>query len=158
MKTRVWQIFKIGSIALFSLGMLSACQDLKRPTQHGYVEATPIEQSVEVGSSKDEVLRQLGSPSTVSAFPPETWYYITRQRETVAFLEPELKGQKVMRIEFDNAGMVTAVEMADESKSRDVEYVERETPTEGRTVGVLEQLIGNLGKFNTPRDATTNRQ
>lgn len=137
---------------------LSACGGIKQTAGHGYVESAPIGDQIAMGeTTKDDVHRMLGSPSTVSAFPPETWYYISRNRETVAFLEPELTSQKITRIEFDVDGRVAGFDVLDETASRDVNYVERETPTEGRSLGLMEQLLGNLGKFNTPRDASKSR-
>lgn len=152
------QILRLGSIALLVLG-LSACGDLRQPASNGYLEATPLDDAIKVGSTtKEEVARLYGSPSTVSAFPPETWYYVSSYRETVAFFEPELKRQKVARIEFDAAGLVSKYELLSEKDARDVNFVERTTPTEGRSLGMMEQFIGNIGKFNTPRDSTEQRQ
>ena len=152
------QILRVGSIALVAM-LVSGCEDLRQPASHGYLEATPMDESIKVGeTTKAEVLKVYGSPSTVSAFPPETWYYISRYRETVAFLEPELKKQKVARIEFDAAGVVSKYELKSEKDAKDVEFVERTTPTEGRKLGMMEQLLGNIGKFNTPKDSTEQRQ
>lgn len=124
----------------------------------GYIATKPIEAEIAVGQSKEDVRRILGSPSTVSGYPPETWYYISRERETVAFLAPELTGQKVARIEFDGAGNVSKFEQFGKDAARDMDYVDRKTPTEGRSLGIAEQLLGNLGRFNTPRDATQARE
>lgn len=156
--TRVLQILRVGStVVLLSLPLL-ACKSITRVENHGYLETKPLQEQIAVGqTSKEEVRRLLGSPSTISAFPPETWYYIARQRETVAFFEPELVEQNIARIEFDAAGTVIEFETFDKTATRDVNYVKRETTTEGRSLGLLEQLLGNLGRFNTPRDATQAR-
>lgn len=158
-----WQISAKGSMlravmAAAGLCVLSAC-GIATVDNRGYVETTNADERITVGqSSREDVKGALGSPSTTSDFPPETWYYISRERETLAFLDPELVKQQVLKIEFDANGKVSKFDRYGTDVARDVEYVERVTPTEGRSVGVVEQLLGNLGKFNTPRDATEARQ
>lgn len=138
---------------------LGACDGVRRVENRGYIATTPIEEEIRIGrTSQAEIRRKFGSPSTVSTYPPETWYYISRDHETVAFFSPELKGQQVARIEFDDDGRVAAYEGFDASATQDVEYVRRKTPTDGRSLGFVEQLLGNVGRFNTPRDATQARQ
>lgn len=155
----ILQILRTGSTCALLAVALLGCKSVAQVESRGYVATKPIEENIEIGkSSKADVRRVLGSPSTISSYPPETWYYISRERETVAFLAPELTEQKVAQIEFDDAGRVSKFERFGTDAARDVEYVERVTPTEGRSVGVLEQLLGNLGKFNTPRDSTQARQ
>lgn len=154
----ILQVLKLGSIAAL-LCMFTACSNLAQVESRGYVSHAPLENGIEVGkSTKEDVKRLLGSPSTVSSFPPETWYYVARQRETVAFMPPKLVDQNVARIEFDAAGIVIKMDKFDKDVTRDVEYVKRETPTEGRELGVMEQLLGNLGRFNTPKDSTQSRE
>lgn len=144
---------------LLAAGALSACESITQVSNRGYVETAPIAEKIAVGkTSKTDVQRLLGSPSTVSTYPPETWYYISRETETVGFFAPELTGQDVAQIQFDEYGYVSKLENFGVDKAQDMQYVDRETPTEGRSLGVFEQLLGNVGKFNTPRDATQSRQ
>jgi outer membrane protein assembly factor BamE (lipoprotein component of BamABCDE complex) len=155
----ILQILRVGSTGVLLALLLVGCKSVAQVENRGYVAAKPIAEQIKPGeTSKAEVRRLLGSPSTISSYPPETWYYISRERETVAFLAPELTGQKVAQIEFDAAGKVSKFEDFGTDSAREMQYVERETPTEGRSVGLLEQLLGNLGRFNTPRDATQARQ
>lgn len=155
----ILQILRHGSIYTLFIVALVGCGGVRQMENRGYIATKPIEKEIEIGkTSKEDVRRVLGSPSTMSSYPPETWYYISRERETVAFLAPELKGQKVARIEFDEAGKVSKFEQFGKDAAREMDYVERKTPTEGRTLGLAEQLLGNLGRFNTPRDATQARE
>lgn len=155
----ILQILRIGSTGVALLCALAACEGVRQIESRGYIATKPVAESIQIGSTtKQEVRNLLGSPSTVSSYPPETWYYISRERETIGFLSPELTDQKVARIEFDAAGKVAKLENFGTDAAQEMDYVERETPTEGRTLGVMEQLLGNLGRFNTPRDATQTRQ
>ena len=94
----------------------------------------------------------LGSPSSIATFGEEVWYYISSQTQTIAFYEPEVLDQKVVAIAFDDAGKVKNVRTYGLEDAQAIEPVARTTPTGGREVTILEQLIGNLGKFTKPEN------
>ena len=89
----------------------------------------------------------LGSPSSIATFGEEVWYYISSQTETIAFYEPEIIDQKVVAITFDSTGKVKTIRTYGLEDAQDIEPVARTTPTGGRAITVLEQLVGNLGRF-----------
>jgi len=98
------------------------------------------------------VIREvLGSPSTIATFEKEIWYYIGGKVKTVSFFEPELLERKVLTVHFDKKGIVTGLNEKDASKNQKVLLVGRETPTRGKELTVLQQLIGNVGRFGTPK-------
>ena len=53
-------------------------------------------------------------------------------------------------VRFDKKGVVQQVERLDKQDGRDVQVVDRKTPTRGKELTVLEQLLGNVGKFSGP--------
>ncbi len=127
---------------------LAACSP--KVDTRGYVRQDEWKGQVTPGTStKDDVLARFGSPSSRSSFGSETWYYISARKETVAFLRPEVAEQDVTRVEFDANGVVTKVESYDKSSGKDVDMVSRTTPTEGHSLGFLEQILGNIGRFNS---------
>ncbi len=97
--------------------------------------------------AKDEVAEILGSPSSIAMFNEETWYYISERKETTAFFAPELADRKVLVVRFDAEGVVSSVETLGVEDGRIIEPVERETPTAGNEMTIIQQLIGNLGRF-----------
>lgn len=98
--------------------------------------------------SKLEVEEILGSPSSVAAFDNNTWYYISKKTETLAFYRPKVVESQVLVVQFDAKGVVTSVKQLDQSDARDVAVVGRETTTAGNEMTVLQQIFGNLGRFN----------
>ena len=100
-------------------------------------------------SRRDDVMRILGSPSAVATFDKETWYYVGERTESVAFFKPDVVEHKVLVVGFDEAGVVREVRQVDAMKEgQPVEVVSRETPTKGKEMTILQQLIGNVGRFN----------
>ncbi len=140
-------------LALLTTAMLATACSAKVDNR-GYVSTGDIKTMVAVGQTRDEVLTNLGSPSSQSTFGNETWYYISSRKEATAFFKPEVVKQDVTRIEFDTEGMVSKVETFNEESREDVAITKRTTPTEGHRLGFIEQLLGNIGRFNKPRDNT----
>jgi outer membrane protein assembly factor BamE (lipoprotein component of BamABCDE complex) len=103
-------------------------------------------------TNKEAVSKLLGTPSSVSTFGDKTWYYISRRTERTAFFAPEVTDQLVVAVAFDDSGIVRGVERHNLADGRPIDPSPRETPSAGRELGFIEQLIGNLGRFNT--DAT----
>lgn len=98
-------------------------------------------------ASRDDVAILLGSPSSAATFGEEVWYYIAARVETVAFNEAQVIDQQVVAIRFGENGLVTAIDTYDLDDARAVEIVDRVTPTSGKEITILQQLIGNVGRF-----------
>jgi outer membrane protein assembly factor BamE (lipoprotein component of BamABCDE complex) len=101
---------------------------------------------------KYRVAEVLGTPSAITTFGDKVWYYISKRTETTAFLEPETVDQEVLEIQFDDQDVVKALRVYGPEDAREVALVERETPTEGNELTILQQLLGNLGRFNPTGD------
>jgi len=85
-------------------------------------------------------------------FGDETWYYVSKRTETLAFLAPEVTERKVVIVRFDRQGVVKAVDYLGLDDEREIQFVERETPTSGNEIGLLDQLLGNIGRFGGEGD------
>lgn len=98
---------------------------------------------------RDQVASILGTPSTVATFEDDTWYYISRRTEKIAFFEPEVVDQQVLVVKFGQDGLVADMALYGLEDGQIIEPVERTTPTSGRELTILQQLFGNIGRFNT---------
>lgn len=99
----------------------------------------------EVGvDTRETVMQRFGSPSTTAVFDQTAWYYVGSVQERMAFYTPHITERQVMVVRF-NGDTVTAVEKFGMERGRLVSYDDHETPTRGRELGVLEQLLGNVG-------------
>ena len=95
--------------------------------------------------TRDQVLDMLGSPTAIGTFEDTRWYYITRKTEQLAFYKPDLIEATIVLVEFDQAGFVKQVAHLSNAEARDIDPVSRTTPTKGREIGFIQQLLGNLG-------------
>ena len=99
-------------------------------------------------TTRDEVSKILGTPSSISVFNEKTWYYISRRTKQVAFFDPDVTDQQVYIVNFDDRGVVKAVDHRNLKDARDIEPAPGATPAPGRELTFLEQIIGNVGRFN----------
>ena len=110
---------------------------------------------LEVGTqSREDVQRLIGSPSAVATFNPNVWYYITEKQEWWGPSKPWIVDQAVIQITFNEGGRVTNIKYYDKNDAQNITMVARITPTSGKELTVLEQILGNVGKFSGPRQQT----
>jgi outer membrane protein assembly factor BamE (lipoprotein component of BamABCDE complex) len=102
---------------------------------------------------KNRVAELIGTPSTISTFNDRTWYYISKRTETTAFLDPDVTDQEILAISFDESGIVQDMRIYGPEDGRTIAYVDRTTPTEGNELTLVQQLLGNLGRFNPEGDS-----
>lgn len=97
--------------------------------------------------SEDEVKKLIGTPSSESVFGVKTWYYITKRTSQVAFFAPSVEEQKVVAISFDQDGKVNGIQEYGMNDAKDVSPVGRTTPTKGKHLTILDQMLGNLNRY-----------
>ena len=102
--------------------------------------------------TRETVLTKLGSPSTTSTFESDTvWYYMSQVTEKFTFNRPEVTQRTVTEITFNDAGQVAGVRTLGLEDGDKVAMNGRETPTRGRELTILEQLLGNVARGQMPR-------
>jgi len=141
------------AILLAGAAMTGACAPISSYSGFQAIEANP--RDVKPGEdSKATVRGRLGSPSAVSAFDTNVWIYMNQIKETVAFMRPVVTRRDITVITFDQeTAAVKTVDNLTLADGKVIAFNGRETPTRGRELTVLEQLIGSIGAGGVlPRD------
>ena len=137
------------AVPVLIAALLAACEP--RASRHGQVLNPDVLAAIEPGvDHMSELARRLGTPSSSSAFGENTWFYISQYRTTSILSLPETESQTVVAIAFDSSGIVEEVAMLTIEDGIVIDPVSRTTPTHGRDLGLLEQLLGNIGRFDAP--------
>jgi outer membrane protein assembly factor BamE (lipoprotein component of BamABCDE complex) len=135
-----------------ALLVMTACTP--QVSNHGYwLDEAALAQVQPGRTSRDQVLQLLGSPSSQATFDGAVWYYVSQRTERMSFYQEEVVNQDVVAIAFDDLGTVSGIDRHGLDRAQEVSFVDRETPTSGTELSVLEQFIGNIGRFNPPADA-----
>src|SRR5665213_770019 len=80
----------------------SACAPITTYQGFQAVEANP--KDVKVGTdTRATVLERLGSPSVISTFDPNIWFYMTQISDQKAFLTPVVRRRDIVAVSFDKA-------------------------------------------------------
>jgi len=106
------------------------------------VQIAPPQPGVDTRATVQE---RFGTPSTTAVFDQTAWYYISSVQERIAFYDPDTVERRVMVVRFDG-DTVASVETFGLERGRLVSYSDEVTPTRGRELGVIEQLLGNVGQ------------
>ncbi|MBP7704925.1 MAG: outer membrane protein assembly factor BamE [Caulobacter sp.] len=146
---------KVVLAAAASAAVLATGACMPMTTYSGFqaVEVNPAD--VKPGEdTKSTVMGKLGSPSVTSTFDPNLWFYMSQVTDRVAFYEPRVAKRDIVAISFDKSTeQVVSVNKYSLQDGKLFAYNDRETPTRGREMTILEQLLGNVGRGGMlPRD------
>lgn len=115
--------------------------------KQGYVVDQQALELTPVGSSRDQVLLSLGTPSTKAVFDNEVFYYISQRRERAAlFLKPRLVSQNVLAVYFDENDTVTNIANYTLKDGKVFDMISRTTPTGGKDETFLLQILSGTGQ------------
>jgi outer membrane protein assembly factor BamE (lipoprotein component of BamABCDE complex) len=152
------KLLKTSKTIVLVTALIATCGCVKSTKLVGYTNESADFDNFSIGrSTKSDVNSELGSPSAISTYGDETWYYVSTEQESIAFLKPKVKSQKIVEIAFNSEGTVKSVNKYTEKDAHKVKISSDETPTEGQDAGVIGQLLGNVGRFNKDRTAPKSR-
>jgi outer membrane protein assembly factor BamE (lipoprotein component of BamABCDE complex) len=123
---------------------LSGCIGYDGDVVHGYqVDARQLDQ-IKIGSSAEQALVVMGTPSTTSTVGGDAWYYITQQTvRPVLFMDPKIVDQRVLAIYFDKQKKVTRIANYGMKDGKVFDFVSRTTPTGGSEATILKGLFSS---------------
>ena len=151
-------MFRRAAYAAIALSLLStaACAPITSYSGFQAIESDPKDVKVAV-DTKSTVRGKLGSPSATSTFDPNVWFYMNQIKERVAFRRPTVVARDVTAITFNKeTEQVMSVNNYTLKDGKVIAFNGRETPTRGRELTILEQLLGNVGRGSMlPRDDQT---
>ncbi len=135
-------ILASGCNASSTLGNLTPGETL---TQGYVIDKDTIDQ-VPVGSSREQVLLALGTPSTTATFDAETFYYISQTRRRVAaFAKPKIVDQRILAVYFGEDGRVANIANYGLQDGKVFDFISRTTPTAGKDQTFIGQLLSGAG-------------
>ena len=131
---------------LLASAILMACTPTQT-TRGNIVEDFRMTEITPGISTRTNVLKSLGSPTTTSTFDDNVWYYIGQKMEKKGIFDPKVTEEKVVVVAFNEEGIVDTFEEI-ENNRLDIPKVRDKTKTGGNDITILEQILGNEGRFN----------
>jgi outer membrane protein assembly factor BamE (lipoprotein component of BamABCDE complex) len=140
-------VAKLAFAAALSLS-LSGCIGYDGDLQHGYVADERLLEQVKVGSSAEQVLVVLGTPSTTSTVGGSAWYYISQKTtQTLAFQQPNIVDRRIFAVYFDKKNKVDRIANYGLQDGQVFDFLSRTTPTAGAESSFIAGAMKNLLKF-----------
>ncbi len=116
----------------------------------GYIADDVLVSNVQPGiDTLASVEKTLGRPTFVGEFDKNDWYYVARQTRQYAFAVPTPTQQTVLRVQFDGAGTVTAVDKSGIERVIKIRPNGDKTPTLGKDSNFFQELFGNIGQVGS---------
>lgn len=135
-------------MATANMGLPRSPTGFVQEQQRGYVIAPEALEQIPIGSSQEQVLLVLGTPSTVATVDGEVFYYISQKAKKVMFLRPEITEQRVIAVYFDPKDKrVTRVADYGLKDGKVFDFISRTTPTAGRDLNFLGQMLSGIGNM-----------
>lgn len=133
-----------GAAGVALVAGLAGCASIK--DHRGYLPDQTLIASVQPGvDNRQSVERTLGRPTFTSQFGEQAWYYVATDTVQAPFGRPQTKDQTVVRVNFDAAGNVIAVNRTGAERVVRLSPESDKTETLGRERGFFEDLFGNIG-------------
>jgi outer membrane protein assembly factor BamE (lipoprotein component of BamABCDE complex) len=135
--------YRIALVAA-AAALASACTPTSSFQGFQAVEGSPAD--VKVGKdTRSAVLARLGSPTATATLDKDTWFYLSQAATKSGFYKPRLTRRDVIAISFAKGGDAVAdVKVYALKDGRVIAYSKRETPTRGREMSIIEQLLGSI--------------
>jgi outer membrane protein assembly factor BamE (lipoprotein component of BamABCDE complex) len=136
--------------AALAMGLLLAgCAE--EQFNRGYVIDDALLSQVQVGSSAEQVVSVLGTPSTTSTVGGQTYYYISQKAQrSAAFLQPTVTDQRVIAVYLDGKNRVSRIANYGLQDGVIFDFITRKTPAGGEEANLLRQIFGLLGTQSAP--------
>lgn len=127
----------------------SGCSQLKG--RQGYVVDPVLTAAIAPGvDNRESVEKTLGRPTFVGQFSNNEYYYLSRETRQLAFANPRPVAQQVLRIRFDPAGNVVAVDKTGLELVSRISPEGDKTATLGRERSFFDDIFGNIGAVGAP--------
>lgn len=134
------------AVAVAGALALSACGSTTETLQRGYVLPEGALEQIPVGTTQEQVLIVLGTPSTVATVNGDAFYYISQKAQrSAAFLPHEVIDQRVIAVYFDKDRRVTRLANYGLKDGKIFDFMSQTTPTGGQELSYLRNIFKNVG-------------
>jgi outer membrane protein assembly factor BamE (lipoprotein component of BamABCDE complex) len=113
-----------------------------------HVDADQLKQLVPGTSTRNDVVALIGSPTTKATFDDNTWLYIGEVTKPVIAGTQAVLDQQVVVLTFDDKGVLRGITRKTADDGLPVSMASGATPSPGSDATVMQQLLGNIGRFN----------
>ena len=140
---------------IFFLLLITNCSSNKVSNNHGFSSLdTKFEKITVNKTNKNDILKIIGPPSSISDFDKNKWFYIQRMKQNQSLFKlgiKKIKKNNILIIQFDNRGILVKKKILDLNNMNDIKYVKDITEKEFKQNDILFKVFSSLReKANAP--------
>ena len=141
------------SLTLLACLLVGGCSIFQAQSQlrGNHVDADQLKELVPGTSTRADVTALIGSPTARATFDDNTWLYISEVTRPRIARTQGILNQNVTVLSFNDQGVLQDVKLLNKDDAIPVSVVARSTPSPGTEASFLQQLFGNIGRFNAVR-------
>ena len=144
---------RIFLIILFIIA--SGCKANKVSKNHGFISLETKFEKIQINkTNKNDLIKTIGHPSSMSEFDENKWFYIERKKTNQSLFKLGIKKinkNNILIVDFDNKGLVENKKLIDLNNMNDVKYVKKITQKEFDQDNTIYNIFSSLReKINAP--------
>ena len=144
---------RIFLIILFIIA--SGCKANKVSKNHGFISLETKFEKIQINkTNKNDLIKTIGYPSSISEFDENKWFYIERKKTNQSLFKLGIKKinkNNILIVDFNNKGLVENKKIIDLNNMNDVKYVKKITQKEFDQDNTIYNIFSSLReKINAP--------
>ena len=144
---------RIFLIILFIIA--SGCKANKVSKNHGFISLETKFEKIQINkTNKNDLIKNIGHPSSISEFDENKWFYIERKKTNQSLFKLGIKKinkNNILIVDFNNKGLVENKKIIDLNNMNDVKYVKKITQKEFDQDNTIYNIFSSLReKINAP--------
>ena len=141
---------------------ITACSSNKVSKNHGFISLENKLENIAINkSNKNDIIKIIGHPSSISNFNSNKWFYIERKQTNQSLFKLGIKKiskNNILVIEFNNKGLVKNKKLVNLNDMNDLKYVKKITTKEFEQDNTIYNIFSSLReKVNAPARNRTNK-
>ena len=133
----------------------SGCKANKVSKNHGFISLETKFEKIQINkTNKNDLIKTIGHPSSISEFDENKWFYIERKKTNQSLFKLGIKKinkNNILIVDFNNKGLVENKKLIDLNNMNDVKYVKKITKKEFDQDNTIYNILSSLReKINAP--------
>lgn len=127
------------------LFILTSC--ITRYEKQGYMFELSDHALIQEGiTSKERVLKIMGSPTIISDFDEEAWIYYSEDVKKLLFFLPDIEKREILVLKFDKFNVVNKLQKIDLADGAKINFISDYTNVDSHKTGIFKSFFSNVGQ------------
>ena len=141
---------------------ITACSSNKVSKNHGFISLENKLENIEINkSNKNDIIKIIGHPSSISKFDTNKWFYIERKQTNQSLFKlgkKKISKNNILVIEFNDKGLLKKKKLFNLKDMNELKYVKKITSKEFEQDNTIYNIFSSLReKVNAPARNRTNK-